>query len=187
MYSTKTGHFHNGVLPLTFGNLKASVIGGPYDNFPEEGFFGVCVRKERMTSVGEFDVWLPIQDFHVPDDYDEVVEALNAIVDAIFEGQIVYIGCLGGMGRTGLIMALLAKASGEPNPVAYVREHYYEKAVETTDQKLYVEHFDVEPVASHIAALLDGLNPAPAPAPLPTPEPRLRAFLRAFRDLFRRA
>ena len=41
---------------------------------------------------------------------------------------------MGGWGRTGLFLALLAKVCGVENPVTYVRENYSPRAVETTDQ-----------------------------------------------------
>ena len=50
---------------------------------------------------------------------------------------------MGGWGRTGLFLALIAKVCGEKDPVAYVREHYAPHAVETKDQQAYVESFDV--------------------------------------------
>jgi protein-tyrosine phosphatase len=55
----------------------------------------------------------------------------------------VEIACMGGRGRTGTALACLAVLDGvHPDvAVAYVRERYSPKAVETPWQKKYVEKF----------------------------------------------
>ena len=90
-----------------------------------------------------YDVHLPIHDFQVPQDEEDVVYALKDTLYAALSGRTVYVGCVGGWGRTGLFMALLAKAAGVDNPVEYVRRHYTPRAVETKGQLDYVDSFDV--------------------------------------------
>ena len=106
--------------------------------------FGVCVRAERAPT-GRYNVHLPIHDFSVPspDQQDEVELALRETLEALLEGKTVYVGCMGGWGRTGLFLALLAKVCGVEHPVTYVRENYSPRAVETTKQHSYVMEFDV--------------------------------------------
>ena len=65
-----------------------------------------------------------------------------AIQEAL-DGKEVYVGCMGGWGRTGLFLALLAKVCGEETPILYVRTHYTPRAVETREQQEYVDNFDV--------------------------------------------
>jgi len=52
----------------------------------------------------------------------------------------IYIGCAGGVGRTGTTLAILAYLYGveTKTPIAWVRENYNPKAVETTEQVEYV-------------------------------------------------
>lgn len=54
-----------------------------------------------------------------------------------------YVACLGGHGRTGTALAILATLMGavpkDQDPVAWVRSVYCDKAVETTGQGHYVE------------------------------------------------
>ena len=97
--------------------------------------FGVCVRAERAPS-GRYNVHLPIHDFSVPspDQQDEVELALRETLEALLDGKKVYVGCMGGWGRTGLFLALLAKVCGVEEPVTYVRENYSSRAVETAEQ-----------------------------------------------------
>lgn len=140
----------NGSLPISLGWLggfqKFEIVGGPYDAYPGRDYaFGVCVRAERVPSNG-YDVHLPIHDFSVPQDDADVVLALKNTLHAALTGRTVYVGCMGGWGRTGLFMALLAKAAGIENPVEYVRSNYTPRAVETKGQLDFVEKFDVSRV-----------------------------------------
>lgn len=83
--------------------------------------------------------WVRWRDFRLPDSTDDAVGALReAHRRAEFER--VEIACGGGIGRTGTAMALLAVLSGV-NPddaVAWVREHYHPRAVETRRQRGWV-------------------------------------------------
>lgn len=49
--------------------------------------------------------------------------------------------CVGGHGRTGTALSILASLTGrcESDPVAFVRKHYCEKAVESKGQIEYIE------------------------------------------------
>jgi Polymorphic toxin system, DSP-PTPase phosphatase len=139
----------NGILPIQTGFKAAyqsfSVMGGPYDKFPGRNHaFGVCVRAERAPT-GRYNVHLPIHDFSVPspNQQDEVELALRETLEALLDGKPVYVGCMGGWGRTGLFLALLAKVCGVEHPVTYVRDNYSPRAVETTDQHSYVMEFEV--------------------------------------------
>ena len=143
----------NGDLPIKLGwnggFLDFSIRGGPYDNFKRgvNGDFGVCVRAER-TQDADYDVLLPIADFSVPAPGLElhVRDALKDIIDAALDRKTVWVGCMGGWGRTGLFLALLAKACGIEDPIGYVRKHYTPRAVETHEQVSYVQDFDVTEV-----------------------------------------
>jgi protein-tyrosine phosphatase len=59
------------------------------------------------------------------------------------ETERVEIACGGGYGRTGTALACLAVLDGVPNreAVAYVREHYAHRAVETPWQRRFVSRF----------------------------------------------
>lgn len=140
----------NGVLTLRTGpkfawaNLKFT--GGPFDSYPDfkktvDQPFGVCVREERVPK--DHDVLLKIEDYSVPRDKRLVALALKDALYAALQGKDVYVGCMGGWGRTGLFLALIAKAAGEADPVAFVRKNYTSHAVETPEQKAYVAGFDV--------------------------------------------
>ncbi len=145
----------NGTLSIPLGLLGAyktlSVVGGPWDAFPgKHEMFGVCVRAERVEP-GSYNAWLPIEDFSVPRDVALVEDTLRQALRAGIRGREVYVGCMGGWGRTGLFLSLLAKAAGVPHPVDYVRKFYAKSAVETAMQKHFVETFDVSSLRWFIA------------------------------------
>lgn len=126
-------------LPL---GKRWTVFGGPFTDsvtLPRE-FVRVCVAEERGHL--PHDVLLPIEDFSVPKP-GEALEALETVVDYVLRRRKVYVGCMAGRGRTGLFLALLAKAFGHADPVAYVRKHYYAHAVETSGQKDFVTKFQI--------------------------------------------
>lgn len=146
----------NGTLPINLGWAGAlyrlAIVGGPFDNFPgRDKAFGVCVRAERVPA--KRDVHLPIHDFSVPENKTAVEYALIDTFEAAINGKQVYVGCMGGWGRTGLFLALMAKAAGIPDPVEYVRANYTPKAVETREQYNYVTAFDVTRVQRRISRM----------------------------------
>jgi hypothetical protein len=81
-------------------------------------------------------------DFGLPDP-DELSAALPRLLARARRGDVVEIGCLGGHGRTGSALACLAVLTGVPADAAvdWVRAHYCTKAVETDEQRAFVESF----------------------------------------------
>jgi hypothetical protein len=137
----------NGSLPLEprvlgLKSREVTVAGGPYGACPRDAF-GVCLLEAGPRADQLCAVHLPVEDFSVPADAARVTAALEATLGQLVRGHKVYVGCAGGWGRTGLFLSLLAKVAGEAEPVAYVRRHYSPRAVETEEQRAYVEQFPV--------------------------------------------
>lgn len=82
-------------------------------------------------------------DFGIPPDADGLRAALLSLLDRARTGEVVEIGCWGGHGRTGTALACLAVLTGTPaaDAVAWVRANYCERAVETDEQRGFVEAF----------------------------------------------
>jgi len=123
-------------IPLLFGKYY-EVYGGPYRNRPQH-MVGVNMAKELAHL--ESAVGIPTRDFDVP----MLTDLHNGLEDAIehlMDDSPVYVGCMGGIGRTGLFLAILVKAFGVKDPVAYVRKNYLPHAVETRQQQEYVTKF----------------------------------------------
>lgn len=126
-------------LPATFGRYF-EVYGGPYRAKPAE-YVGV---KLALEIDADCTVNLPIRDFCTPNP-QMAQTALVKIVQLIAQGHPVYLGCMGGKGRTGLMLALLAKAWGISDPIEYVRTFYYAHAVETKEQERFVMQLPITP------------------------------------------
>ena len=86
------------------------VIGGPYRDKPRE-LKGVKLAKEIDAP---FDVKLDIADFSVPDEAECYVAVMETL-DLLNRVKCAYVGCMGGIGRTGMFLALLVKAVGYYN------------------------------------------------------------------------
>jgi hypothetical protein len=83
------------------------------------------------------------RDLGVPEDREI---AARQIVDAFARarrGELVEVGCLGGIGRTGTVLACMAVLAGIPpaGAVAWVRASYRPDAVETAEQEEWVLWF----------------------------------------------
>lgn len=86
--------------------------------------------------------WLRWPDFRLPSDRAATTAALHGAW-ARAETERVEIACSGGHGRTGTALACLAVLDGVPrrDAIAYIREHYASRAVETPWQRRFVARF----------------------------------------------
>ena len=73
----------------------------------------------------------------------EADSCIRDAFDRAGRGQWVEVGCIGGRGRTGTVLACMAVLAGElpEKAVQWVREHYDPKAVETPEQEAWVVSF----------------------------------------------
>lgn len=88
--------------------------------------------------------WVRWPDFRLPPERTGAIATLReAWTRAATER--VEVACGGGRGRTGTALAVLAVMSGVPQPeaVAWVRDHYHRRAVETPWQARWVRRADV--------------------------------------------
>ena len=72
--------------------------------------------------------------------------AIGQIIDAfnrITGGEKVEVGCLGGLGRTGTVLACFAVLSGleAEDAIKWVRSEYDQRAIETPEQERWVSWF----------------------------------------------
>lgn len=134
-------HLHRDVVRLPDGTPITAVSYDPADphsrdHRPDYGLY-LDRRWQPPWNHGHLD-W---PDFGVPDDATRVRAALQDLLDRARGGERVEIGCLGGHGRTGTALAMLAVLTGHPadEAVGWVRTHYCPRAVETPEQQAYVE------------------------------------------------
>jgi protein-tyrosine phosphatase len=104
--------------------------------------FGLYLTGRRPDDPDWPARWVRWPDFRLPSDR---VDAAAALAEAYQRsaGQRVEVACGGGIGRTGTALACLAILDGvEPGrAVAFVRENYHRRAVETPWQRRYVAAF----------------------------------------------
>jgi len=116
------------------------VTGGPFHECPPN-MQGVKMAKEIKQACA---VDIPTADFQTPDRL-VLYRGLHKALDLVLAGEPLYVGCMGGKGRTGLFLAVLVKAFGVKKPVEFVRANYYAHAVETDEQMAFVRKFTITP------------------------------------------
>ncbi|MER7986285.1 protein-tyrosine phosphatase family protein [Streptomyces noursei] len=131
-----------GVLPLPSGRLiRGRGLRKPLPPGPQPDF-ALYLRGRQPPTVDWESRWVRWPDFWLPTDRAAFAESLRDLL-ARAENQRVEVACGGGFGRTGTALACLAVLDGIPNDkaVAYVREHYSHRAVETPWQRRFVARF----------------------------------------------
>lgn len=131
-----------GVLRLPSGRLvRGRTLSRPLPPGPVPEF-GLYLLGARPPPVAWENRWLRWPDFRLPADRAEAAEALREAWERAGAHR-VEVACAGGRGRTGTALACLAVLDGVANraAVAYVREHYSPRAVETPWQRRFVAHF----------------------------------------------
>jgi hypothetical protein len=114
-------------------------------------------RREHKVDVPDFGLyadysWRPLcraEFINWPDMREPANEQLaaDAIIDAYnraVDGQRVEIGCIGGHGRTGTILACMATIAGMTpvKAISFVRKKYCDEAIESEQQEWYIKWFD---------------------------------------------
>ena len=132
-----------GVLRLPSGRLvRGRGLRYPLDPAAPTPSYGVYLLGGSPPEVPWASRRLRWPDFRLPADRGEAREVLTEAWRRS-AGERVEIACGGGKGRTGTALACLAVLDGVPaeSAVAYVREHYDRRAVETPWQRRYVRRF----------------------------------------------
>jgi hypothetical protein len=135
------------------GRIRASASYHRTDDDPERAWgLYLCPHWEPTWPSRTVD-W---ENMGLPVDFDDAVEAINEAYVIIGEGALVEVGCQGGIGRTGTVIACWALLDGvDPtDAVAWVRTNYLVRAVETPVQEWWVEWFGTQ---------LSGATPPPRP------------------------
>jgi hypothetical protein len=131
-----------GVLELPSGRLiRGRGLRNPLPSGPKPSY-GVYLLGEEPPAVSWESAWVRWPDFRLPSD---PVAARVIFAEALERAgqERVEFACGGGRGRTGTALACLAVLDGVPaaEAVAFVREHYDRRAVETPWQKRFVRRF----------------------------------------------
>ena len=116
--------------------LRRGLPDGPHPTF------GVYLLNSEPAPVPWSRRWVRWPDFLLPSDREDARDALAQAWHLAAAGR-VEIACSGGKGRTGTALACLAVIDGvaPSEAVAYVRQQFDPKAVETRWQRRWVERF----------------------------------------------
>jgi hypothetical protein len=95
------------------------------------------------------EIVFPIDDEGIPGDIPGFQRLVYWICHQLKKGRKVHVGCVGGHGRTGMVLvAIYAQMTGDKDAIQYVREHYCCRAVETAPQvKFLMRHYGVSAAA----------------------------------------
>jgi hypothetical protein len=126
--------------------------------FPDGTEVAACGLRHRREDDPERDFglymdprWAPTwpaelidwEDFGLPADPDHAAAQIHAAFERARAGELVEVGCAGGLGRTGTVLGCMAILGGvaSAEAVGWVRANYDERAIETDEQEAFVERF----------------------------------------------
>lgn len=150
----KRCHHSHPPLPITVDGTTYTLTGGTGNSKPKSnvdifiGFDHGMVKTDRRFPWTEgWEIHFPILDMGIPPVAKDFKDLIAWLEEKILEGYKVHMGCIGGHGRTGLVMsALVTQMTGEKDSIAYVRKHYCKKAVESAEQVTWLKkHFGIKP------------------------------------------
>jgi len=106
-----------------------------------ERAFGLYL-DERWAPTWEADL-VAWPDFGLPDEPEVAAQQISDAFDRAKRDELVEVGCLGGSGRTGTVLACMAILAGVApgEAVGWVRSAYRPEAVEAAEQEAWVEWF----------------------------------------------
>ena len=87
--------------------------------------------------------YFPIKDKSVPKNKTRLYRLLDNLCDEIHKNKKILLHCNAGLGRSGLIAALICKKLGiSEDPISYIREHR-PGCIETKDQEKMISLLDL--------------------------------------------
>ena len=120
--------------------VRASSLAERREDDPERAFGLYLDEHWAPTWPAELVAW---PDFGLPDAPEVAARQITDAFGRAQRGELVEVGCLGGSGRTGTVLACMAVLAGvEPSEaVTWVRRNYRPEAVETSAQERWVAWF----------------------------------------------
>ena len=87
--------------------------------------------------------WIDWPDFRTPRDDESAAAAIHRAYLLARSGERVEVACVGGIGRTGTVIACMAVLAGHPvaDAINWTRRHYRPRAVETRTQGRWITWF----------------------------------------------
>ena len=120
--------------------IRASSIVERRANDPDRMYGLYADARWEPTWPSDVIAW---RDFGLPEDSELAARQIVHAFARARRGELVEVGCWGGIGRTGTVLACMAVLSGvlASDAVEWVRTAYRADAVETPDQEQWVLWF----------------------------------------------
>ena len=120
--------------------VRASSISDRRVDDPERSFGLYLDARWQPSSPADLIEW---RNFGLPEDAESAAQKIEAAFRRARQGELIEVGCLGGSGRTGTVLACMAVLAGVPQDeaVAWVRRAYKADAIETAEQEEWVRWF----------------------------------------------
>ena len=121
-------------------HVRASSLADRRADDPERSYGLYLDDQWAPTWPADLVAW---PDFGLPADPDVAARQITDAFQRASRGELVEVGCLGGSGRTGTVLACMAVLAGVPaaEAVPWVRSAYRPQAVETAEQEAWVQWF----------------------------------------------
>lgn len=127
--------------------------------YPKEGYDIYVGFDQGMRRLGGGYPWeapdtskieflFKIVDMGVPKSPEDFKKMIKWLSEQLEIGKNIHMGCIGGHGRTGMVMSALIKYICDvDDATTWVRENYCKKAVESQSQVMYLhKHFGIKKV-----------------------------------------
>lgn len=130
-------------MKVTFPNgtvVRPASLGDRRESNPDRDFGLYLDAAWQPSWAAEVIDW---PDGGLPSNSTQALRQIVAAFGRAKQGERVEVGCIGGLGRTGTVLACMAILAGVPaeSAVQWVRNNYDPEAVETTDQEQWVLWF----------------------------------------------
>lgn len=129
------------------------ILGGSGAHAPAHATVRVVLERAHYVDSRHAYPWTPgaafmfaIPNYGVPSSAEDFKALIEWLAGSLEAHEVVHVGCIGGHGRTGMVLAALrAHMCNDTKAIEHVRAHYCKKAVETESQVLFLmKHFGVD-------------------------------------------
>ena len=121
--------------------------------------YGMAHPKFEVGKTPARCIYYPIENMKTPHRPDKFAALIDHIVGELAKGARVHVGCIGGHGRTGLVIGAVVARLGiaeDADAIGWVRQNYCQRAIETSGQENFlVVHFGAKMPPAKVSTGVD--------------------------------